>query len=202
MRRKNLWLRLSSCTMAAMIATTYITPAYAADFSAEVAVESQQEEAAAENEEEVAVAEDFQGEETEDAVIPEEETEIATEEDGEAAIFAAEENQAEEDLFTDAAGEDAEAVSFEFGTAKTKLEKGTYTVKASLMKGNDITSASMAGSCIAGDATMVVAEDGSAKVTVPIQSVSVMGQTGNAEQWKIYKGDTKTETTDADIYYR
>lgn len=44
---------------------------------------------------------------------------------------------------------------------------------------------------------MVVAEDGSATVTVPIQSVTVMGMTGNAEQWKIYKGDTTTETTDA-----
>ena len=44
---------------------------------------------------------------------------------------------------------------------------------------------------------MVVAEDGSATVTVPIQSVTVMGMTGNAEQWKIYKGDITTETTDA-----
>ena len=31
MRRKNLWLRLSSCTMAALIATTSIVPVSAAE---------------------------------------------------------------------------------------------------------------------------------------------------------------------------
>ena len=49
MRRKNLWLRLSSCTMAALIATTSIVPVSAAevDFqdeaSADVAEEAAEE---------------------------------------------------------------------------------------------------------------------------------------------------------------
>ena len=59
MRRKNLWLRLSSCTMAALIATTSIVPVSAAEVefqdeaSAEVAetpetAEAPEEDAAAE----------------------------------------------------------------------------------------------------------------------------------------------------------
>ena len=36
MRRKNLWLRLSSCTMAALIATTSIVPVSAAEVDFQV----------------------------------------------------------------------------------------------------------------------------------------------------------------------
>ena len=197
MRRKNLWLRLSSCTMAALLATTSVTPTFGADFTSEVVVESQQEEATAEDESQVEVGDDFQDEDIADVATDETDADVADDSE-ETAVFSDEENAAEE-VFSDEAGEEATATSFEFGTAKTKLEKGTYTVKASLMNASNPANASMAGSCIAGDATMVVAEDGSAKVTVPIQAVSVMGQTGNAEQWKIYKGDLKSDKTDAEF---
>ena len=77
MRRKNLWLRLSSCTMAALIATTSIVPVSAAevDFqdeaSADVAEEAAEEvqEAAGDETEDVTLATDENAEqgETEDA---------------------------------------------------------------------------------------------------------------------------------------
>ena len=44
MRRKNLWLRVSSCTMAALLATTSVAPVSAADFTSEIVMEEQQEE--------------------------------------------------------------------------------------------------------------------------------------------------------------
>ena len=182
MKRKDLWARLSSCTMAALIATTSVVPTYGADFSDGTVMEQTQET------EDVAEADTVEG--SADAVEETAETDAAD-------VFT--DDVQTEEFSSDVAvqaDEQAEAQTG-FGTANTQLAKGTYTVKASLMKGNDPTSASMAGSCIAGDATMVVAEDGSATVTVPIQSVTVMGMTGNAEQWKIYKGDTTTETTDA-----
>lgn len=182
MKRKDLWARLSSCTMAALIATTSVVPTYGADFSDGTVMEQTQET------EDVAEADTVES--SADAVEETAETDAAD-------VFT--DDVQTEEFSSDVAvqaDEQAEAQTG-FGTANTQLAKGTYTVKASLMKGNDPTSASMAGSCIAGDATMVVAEDGSATVTVPIQSVTVMGMTGNAEQWKIYKGDTTTETTDA-----
>lgn len=182
MKRKDLWARLSSCTMAALIATTSVVPTYGADFSDGTVMEQTQET------EDVAEADTVEG--SADAVEETAETDAAD-------VFT--DDVQTEEFSSDVAvqaDEQAEAQTG-FGTANTQLAKGTYTVKASLMKGNDPTSASMAGSCIAGDATMVVAEDGSATVTVPIQSVTVMGMTGNAEQWKIYKGDITTETTDA-----
>ena len=44
MRRKNLWLRLSSCTMAALIATTSVVPVAAAevDYQDEASVETEE----------------------------------------------------------------------------------------------------------------------------------------------------------------
>lgn len=224
MRRKNLWLRLSSCTMAALIATTSVVPAAAAevDFQDEAFVDGEETDQAevpeetaevtgegetaideaAPEEAETATSEEVDLATEENAAPAEEVTENQTEEAGEAE-FAVEDvfshNEEETSQETDATepANEAETTGNAFGTAGTTLEKGTYTLKASLMKGNDPASASMAGSCIAGDATMVVAEDGSATVTVPIQAVSVYGMTGNAEQWKIYKGDLKTETVDA-----
>lgn len=254
MRRKNLWLRLSSCTMAALIATTSVVPTYAADVTfqdeaaaeavtdteentpveeaeaeaeapaetevsadAEVPAETPSEDTAEEvagdqlQEEETPTAEETDASESEDLtaddfsdveVTPDSEnnTETNTPEETKPETDAAEDlsdSTASFEAEDSAAATVADAAQTGFGTANTQLAAGTYTVKASLMKGNDPTSASMAGSCIAGDATMEIAEDGSATVTVPIQSVSVYGMTGNAEQWKIYKGDTKTETTDA-----
>ena len=56
----------------------------------------------------------------------------------------------------------------------------------------------MANACIAGKGTLVVAEDGSAKLTVPIQAITMMGQTVYATDWKVYKGAVGTEATAAE----
>ena len=67
-----------------------------------------------------------------------------------------------------------------------------------MMKADDTTAASMANACIAGKGTLVVAEDGSAKLTVPIQAITMMGQTVYATDWKVYKGAVGTEATAAE----
>ena len=207
MKRKDLWARLSSCTMAALIATTSVVPAYGAEFSDGTVVEQAQETEQAEVNADVenAGAEESAEADVVNDEIAGEATEAGAAEvsadafgDGtEAGDFGSEADAQAGEADADVEADVQETAQTGFGTANTQLAKGTYTVKASLMKGNDPTSASMAGSCIAGDAAMVVAEDGSATVTVPIQSVTVGNMTGNADQWKIYKGDTTTETTDA-----
>lgn len=78
MRRKNLWLRLSSCTMAALIATTSIVPVSAADveFQDEVSAETPDTEA-----EEVSEAPEAEVQEQEDITLTtEENTDQAAEE--------------------------------------------------------------------------------------------------------------------------
>ena len=198
MRRKNLWLRLSSCTMAALIATTSIVPVSAAevDFqdeaSADVAEEAAEEvqEAAGDETEDVTLATDENAEqgETEDAA----EAELAVEDgfsDGESDAALVQESPAAE--LTD-------TVQTGFGSTNTNLEKGSYEVTVSMMKADDTTAASMANACIAGKGTLVVAEDGSAKLTVPIQAITMMGQTVYATDWKVYKGAVGTEATAAE----
>lgn len=198
MRRKNLWLRLSSCTMAALIATTSIVPVSAAevDFqdeaSADVAEEAAEEvqEAAGDETEDVTLATDENAEqgETEDAA----EAELAVEDgfsDGESDAALVQESPAAELTGTVQTG---------FGSTNTNLEKGSYEVTVSMMKADDTTAASMANSCIAGKGTLVVAEDGSAKLTVPIQGITMMGQTAYATDWKVYKGAVGTEATAAE----
>ena len=198
MRRKNLWLRLSSCTMAALIATTSIVPVSAAevDFqdeaSADVAEEAAEEvqEAAGDETEDVTLATDENAEqgETEDAA----EAELAVEDgfsDGESDAALVQESPAAE--LTD-------TVQTGFGSTNTNLEKGSYEVTVSMMKADDTTAASMANACIAGKGTLVVAEDGSAKLTVPIQAITMMGQTVYATGWKVYKGAVGTEATAAE----
>ena len=198
MRRKNLWLRLSSCTMAALIATTSIVPVSAAevDFqdeaSADIAEEAAEEvqEAAGDETEDVTLATDENAEqgETEDAA----EAELAVEDgfsDGESDAALVQESPAAE--LTD-------TVQTGFGSTNTNLEKGSYEVTVSMMKADDTTAASMANACIAGKGTLVVAEDGSAKLTVPIQAITMMGQTVYATDWKVYKGAVGTEATAAE----
>lgn len=198
MRRKNLWLRLSSCTMAALIATTSIVPVSAAevDFqdeaSADVAEEAAEEvqEAAGDETEDVTLAtgENAEQTETEDAA----EAELSIEDgfsDGESDGALVQESPAAELTGTVQTG---------FGAANTNLEKGTYKVTISMMKADDTTAASMANSCIAGKGTLAVAEDGSAKLTVPIQAITMMGQTVYATDWKVYKGAVGTEATAAE----
>lgn len=211
MRRKNLWLRLSSCTMAALIATTSIAPVSAAEVefqdeaSAEVAetpetAEAPEEDAAAEKVQEaagdeaeaedvtLATGENAEQTETEDAA----EAELSIEDgfsDGESDGALVQESPAAELTGTVQTG---------FGAANTNLEKGTYKVTISMMKADDTTAASMANSCIAGKGTLAVAEDGSAKLTVPIQAITMMGQTVYATDWKVYKGAVGTEATAAE----
>lgn len=211
MRRKNLWLRLSSCTMAALIATTSIVPVSAAEVefqdeaSAEVAetpetAEAPEEDAAAEKVQEaagdeaeaedvtLATGENAEQIETEDAA----EAELAIEDgfsDGESDGALVQESPAAELTGTVQTG---------FGAANTNLEKGTYKVTISMMKADDTTAASMANACIAGKGTLAVAEDGSAKLTVPIQAITMMGQTVYATDWKVYKGAVGTEATAAE----
>ena len=120
MRRKNLWLRLASCTMAALLATTSVTPTFGADFASEVVVESQQEETTAEEEgSQVEVGDDFQNEDIANVATDETDADVADDSE-ETAVFSDEENA--EEVFSDEAGEEA-AASFEFGTARSKLEK-------------------------------------------------------------------------------
>ena len=198
MRRKNLWLRLSSCTMAALIATTSIVPVSAAevDFqdeaSADIAEEAAEEvqEVAGDETEDVTLATDENAEqgETEDAA----EAELAVEDgfsDGESDAALVQESPAAELTGTVQTG---------FGSTNTNLEKGSYEVTVSMMKADDTTAASMANACIAGKGTLVVAEDGSAKLTVPIQAITMMGQTVYATDWKVYKGAVGTEATAAE----
>lgn len=211
MRRKNLWLRLSSCTMAALIATTSIVPVSAAEVefqdedSAEVAetpetAEAPEEDAAAEKVQEaagdeaeaedvtLATGENAEQTETEDVA----EAELSIEDgfsDGESDGALVQESPAAELTGTVQTG---------FGAANTNLEKGTYKVTISMMKADDTTAASMANACIAGKGTLAVAEDGSAKLTVPIQAITMMGQTVYATDWKVYKGAVGTEATAAE----
>lgn len=211
MRRKNLWLRLSSCTMAALIATTSIVPVSAAEveFQDEASAEVVETPETAEAPEEDAAAEKVQ-----EAAGDEAEAEDVTLATGENAEQTETEDAAEaelsiEDGFSDGesdgalvqespAAELTGTVQTGFGAANTNLEKGTYKVTISMMKADDTTAASMANACIAGKGTLVVAEDGSAKLTVPIQAITMMGQTVYATDWKVYKGAVGTEATAAE----
>lgn len=211
MRRKNLWLRLSSCTMAALIATTSIVPVSAAEveFQDEASEEVAETPETAEAPEEDAAAEEVQEAAGDEAEA--EDVTLATDENVEQIETedAAEAELSIEDGFSDGendaalvqespAAELTGTVQTGFGAANTNLEKGTYKVTVSMMKANDPTTASMANSCIAGKGTLVVAEDGSAKLTVPIQAISMMGQTAYATDWKVYKGAVGTEATAAE----
>lgn len=211
MRRKNLWLRLSSCTMAALIATTSIVPVSAAEveFQDEASAEVAETPETAEAPEEDAAAEKVQEAAGDEAEA--EDVTLATGENAEQTEIedAAEAELSIEDGFSDGesdgalvqespAAELTGTVQTGFGAANTNLEKGTYKVTISMMKADDTTAASMANACIAGKGTLAVAEDGSAKLTVPIQAITMMGQTVYATDWKVYKGAVGTEATAAE----
>ena len=211
MRRKNLWLRLSSCTMAALIATTSIVPVSAAEveFQDEASAEVAETPETAEAPEEDAAAEKVQEAAGDEAEA--EDVTLATGENAEQTETGdvAEAELSIEDGFSDGesdgalvqespAAELTGTVQTGFGAANTNLEKGTYKVTISMMKADDTTAASMANACIAGKGTLAVAEDGSAKLTVPIQAITMMGQTVYATDWKVYKGAVGTEATAAE----
>ncbi len=87
---------------------------------------------------------------------------------------------------------------YEFGTAKTYLEPNTYTLPVTLMKSSDITAESMANGCISG-AEMTVNEDGSAVVSLSLQSLTVYGATAWGADWSIYQDGLESELVVADI---
>lgn len=162
MKRKNLWIKISACTMAAFLATTSVAPVYATD------AESAFSDAAVEGEFDSEAEETVDSEFSDEAVVVEENVEVLAAQAG-------------------------------FGTADTELKAGTYKVTVSLKNASDPSKDSMAGSCIAGAATMVIAEDGSVKITVPLTSVSVGPMTAFASDWQVYKGGTDTEKTAAEF---
>ena len=75
--------------------------------------------------------------------------------------------------------------TYEFGTAKTVLLPGEYDLPISMMNAANIEKPSMAGSCVLGG-SLIVNEDGSAKVIMNLGPVNVMGLTGWSSQWEIY----------------
>ena len=84
-----------------------------------------------------------------------------------------------------------------FGSAKTTLTAGTYSIPASLKNAGNVSQDSMAAGCIK-SAQMTVAADRTAAVTVDLQSVSFAGLTAYASNWKIYQGTSADgKTVDA-----
>ncbi len=218
MKKKNLALRMSACMMSALLVVGSAAPAYAAedmtfvdqaaDETGDAAVEESEAEAApVEDTAEETTAEDTASEdvaEESEAVVDEADNDVEAE-DAQSEDVDLEADDAEEltaDEFSDEADDSAVVFADEtataqtgFGTANTQLAAGTYQVTVGLKKADDVTADSMAASCIAGKATLVVAEDGSAKLTVPIQGVTMGGQTVYATDWKVYQGAVGTEAT-------
>ena len=162
MKRKNLWIKISAGTMAALLAITSVAPVYATD------AESAFSDTAVEWEFDSEAEETMDSEFSDEVVVVEENVEVLAAQAG-------------------------------FGTAGTELKAGTYKVTVSLKNASDPSKDSMAGSCIAGAATMVIAEDGGVKITVPLTSVSVGPMTAFASDWQVYKGGTDTEKTAAEF---
>ena len=121
----------------------------------------------------------------------------AEDEFGSEAVTAADSEFTDEVVAVDEAVE-VLAAQAGFGTANTELKAGTYKVTVSLKNASDPSKDSMAGSCIAGAATMVIASDGNVKITVPLTSVSVGPMTAFASDWQVYKGSVGTEKTAAE----
>ncbi len=84
-----------------------------------------------------------------------------------------------------------EGTSGGFGSQNIELKQGEYKLPLTMMKGYDITSPSMAGSCIKG-AVLYIDEAGSAKIKVNLGPVTIGPITDWAEQWKVYP-ELKTE---------
>lgn len=202
-KRKNWALRMSAYMMSALLVVGSAAPAYAAD---DLVVADQQTStdetsvsetgASDENTESTEATQDIQVEKSADSDTEEASQDSESAADAEDTDADETAEVQEEASLADEASTDTEATETSqtgFGTANTQLSKGTYTVPAALMNASNITSASMAGSCIAGDATLVVAEDGSAKVTVPLQAVTVATVTAWATDWNIYQGDLKSD---------
>ncbi len=205
MRKKNLALRMSACMMSALLAVGSVVPAYAAEdtvFSDQAAAETEQSVV---EEAETVVIEDTEvtGEsETTDAEVV-----VEDEQDAELDFETEDAEGLNVDEFSDGVDNSAAAVgdddaeaqkNFNFGSANTRLEAGEYSLPVALMNVGTITNPSMAKSCIAGDATMIIAEDGSARITVPLQSVTVGTVTAFASDWNYYKAAVGSDKTAAE----
>lgn len=84
--------------------------------------------------------------------------------------------------------------NFEFGSNKVNLQPSTYSLPVKMMKATNITSTSMASSCIK-NATIDIGNDSKATVTIDLQAVSIMGISDWAENWQIYKGNSANGET-------
>ena len=92
------------------------------------------------------------------------------------------------------------AASNVFGTNKTSLAAGSYTVPVSLKKADNIEENSMAAGAVGENATLEVAEDGTASLEVELKALTMGGITGAAKDLKVYQGnDTKSETKDVGV---
>ena len=90
--------------------------------------------------------------------------------------------------------------NFEFGSNKVNLQPSTYSLPVKMMKATNITSPSMASSCIK-NATITIGNDNKANVAIDLQAVSIMGISDWAENWQIYKGNSANgETFTADTH--
>lgn len=76
-----------------------------------------------------------------------------------------------------------------FGSEKTTLKEGSYSVPVAMKKASDITADSMAGGCIDGAARLIIDKDGMASLEVSLTSLNIMGSTGNAANIKVFEGN-------------
>ncbi len=81
-----------------------------------------------------------------------------------------------------------------YGSMGTELSEGIYRVPITMMKSTDITSVSMANGVIK-DSFVSIDENGVAEISIDLQSLTVMGVTAWAKDWKIYQ----TESVDGEL---
>lgn len=76
-----------------------------------------------------------------------------------------------------------------YGSMGTELSEGIYRVPITKMKSTDITSVSMANGVIK-DSFVSIDENGVAEISIDLQSLTVMGVTAWAKDWKIYQTES------------
>lgn len=92
------------------------------------------------------------------------------------------------------------ATSVTFGTNKTSLVPGTYTVPVSLKKADNIEENSMAAGAVGKSATLEIAEDGTASLEVELKALTMGSITSSASNLKVYQGnDITSETKDVNV---
>ena len=115
-------------------------------------------------------------------------------------------NQYETDLYTTDLEETLKAVgvntdkpseeSYQFGTDWKVLTPGTYTVPIALKQAAHKDQKSMANGTIPDTATLTVAQDGSAVLTItPLKDINIQGITEMAYAWKVYQDNSVMGST-------